>query len=163
MNWLQKLIETIKRLIADWKPEKPEPTPTPTPTPDPAPAPQPDPPSPPPASNPPDPSRPEKYKSGFLWKPIGDGNRPLVVLLPSAFTGHTGKRATLTESNGTAHVASIAGQPANGNREHYRYARPGGGYASPATISVSASGKTWTWTIPNTSNRYDGNLTPGVR
>jgi hypothetical protein len=125
----------------------------------------PEPPAPPPPpgpGTPPNPATPEKYKSGFLWKPIGDGGRPLVVLLPSAFTGHTGKKITMTDGSGANQVSKLSGFH-NGNREPYRFGRKGADYPGPAMVSVAASGKIWSWVVPSTGARNDGKITPTVK
>ena len=98
-------------------------------------------------------------EAGFLWKPVAEHGPNLVVLLPSAFTHRTSKRADLLvngkviESSRRAH--NDAEQP-NGNREHYRFSKPGRAYPSGVQLRITAEGHTYTWTIPNPANRYSG-------
>ena len=45
----------------------------------------------PPSGSTPNANRPEDYRVGGLWKPIGDDDRPAVFLVPPAFTHKTDK------------------------------------------------------------------------
>jgi len=149
------------RKILDWlRGKKPTPEPAPEPTP-------PTPPQPPPADGMPDANNPGAYKAGFLWKPVGDHDRPAVALLPSAFTHKTRKvmamtrGGTLIETAARAH--NDAAQP-NGNREHYRFRHKGATYGGPMALTVETQdGKAWSWTVPNPGQRYDGAITPTVK
>jgi hypothetical protein len=156
-----KLIELIKAWLESRK-DKPKPEPV-----------QPEPVNPEPVqpvpSPLPDPSRPNAYRRGFLWKPVADGGRPLVVLIPAAFSHNTTKRMTLKEYNGEVEVSNRHGNLRedgkfpNGNREHYRFRRRGEQYRSPCEVSIQTTdGKTWTWRVDNVAGRNDGNITPTV-
>lgn len=159
MSFWDKLLELIKKLIE--KETKPKP-----------PAPQPEPPKPeepdtPPQPKPmPNPETPEKYRRGFLWKPIGDGGRPLVVLLPSDFTFNTTKRMSILHKGAVVETSSRAHNGAvmpNGNREHYRFSKRGESYPSPMDVQIqTTSGVTWNWRVVNTAARNDSNITPTV-
>jgi hypothetical protein len=162
---MNKIIERLMRNIQRWIDElrgkdKPDPQPEP-PAPPAPPAPQ------PPSGAMPDASNPGAYRTGFLWKPVGDHDRPAVALLPAAFTHKTRKvmrmirNGSVVETANRAHSDQV--QP-NGNREHYRFKRRGGEYAGPMTLQVeTAGGNTWSWTVPKPAERYDNKITPEVR
>ncbi len=115
----------------------------------------------------PDPRRPEAYRTGFLWKPIGDHNRPAVALLPSAFTHKTARVMVMARNGGEVERAGRAHndhiQP-NGNREHYRFRRQGASYAGPMDLTVETNdGNFWTWQVRSPAQRHDSSITPSVR
>ena len=89
-------------------------------------------------------------ESGFLWKPVGENSKKLVVLLPSAFTDLTKKK--LTVNTETSSLATVA----NGGREHYRYGKPGSGYPSGTTCEIETiDGRKWQWNIASPSKRTE--------
>ena len=95
-------------------------------------------------------------EGGFLWKPVSESTGKLVVLLPSAYTGKTDRKAILTTPDGATQTAKYHGVH-NGNREHYRYAKPGKDYPAGTTISIVAQGATWIWTVAKPSERNTNN------
>jgi hypothetical protein len=158
MNWFEKLINSIKKRLNP----KPKPEPVP-PTPEP-PKPEPTKPDPIAPSPMPNPDKPADYRRGFLWKPIGDGGRPAVCLLPSSFTNNTDKRMVMMRGGTVLETSSRAhgdGEQPNGNREHYRWRQQGQNYQGPIDVSVKTKdGVTWTWRVSNPAIRNDGVITP---
>ena len=65
---------------------------------------------------------------GFLWKPVSDKNGDLAVLLPKQYTGRV-KQVRILSPDGTKVLAKgkYSGV-GNGDREHYRFNKPGNGY-----------------------------------
>jgi len=87
----------------------------------------------------------------FLWKPVSETTRKLVVLLPSNLTGQVAS-CSLSYSGGTERGAW--GGIHNGNREHYRFNKAGAGYGGNITVTATLkNGETRSWSIPNGSNR----------
>ena len=162
------MFDFFRKLYDLWKAyrqEKDKPDPKPEPKP---PEPKPEPVEPTPGAMP-DPNRPDAYRRGFLWKPQADGGRPLVVLIPSAFTHNTTKVAQLRKDGQVIESSRRNGSPddngqfPNGNREHYRFSKFGEHYAAPIDVVVeTTNGIRWVWTVGNTAARNDGNITPKV-
>lgn len=83
---------------------------------------------------------------GFLWKPVSD-EKKLVVLLPAAFTSRTSTSGAIYAGSQKLEAARYTGV-ANGGREHYRFAMPGASYPAGVEFRISdVSGSTWAWTI----------------
>lgn len=80
--------------------------------------------------------------SGFVWKPVSDGDGRLVVLLPAS------SDADPVFVNGEQ--GTYVGRT-NGNRPTYRFSRPGSQYSAPALLQIG-SGR---WGVPNPGQRYD--------
>lgn len=159
MKWIDSLVAKIKAEIQRLKDKIDPPDVEPPVTPD-------EPPATPDPGAMPDASKPANYRAGFLWKPVGDDNRPAVALLPSAFTHKTTKRMEMLRGGSVIETASRAHntevQP-NGNREHYRWKRQGNQYTGPIVLRVETlDGNKWSWTVPYPSDRYDGKITPTV-
>jgi len=112
--------------------------------------------SPPPAVGPePDPARMATYGRDFLWKPVSENNGKLVVLAPSAFTGHI--QTTWLDYGGTRESAGPGGAVANGNRWHSRFSKPGSGYPAGVRFALRTdSGKVWYWQINSPGSRVQG-------
>jgi hypothetical protein len=84
----------------------------------------------------------------FLWKPTSDSNGNLVVLLPAKFNNLIDGPVTV---NGTpGRFTSVA----NGNRSHWRYDKPGAAFGSNVVVKWTATGKTYTVTVPNGGTRF---------
>lgn len=90
--------------------------------------------------------------SGFLWKPVSDNDRKLVVLLPSSFAN---KVNSVTVNGERGRFSSIA----NGGRPHYRFSKPGSGYGRSATVVVNSRFGKYVYRISNTSTRQS-NIRP---
>ena len=87
--------------------------------------------------------------NSFLWKPVSDTTRNLVVLLPAELNGDV---ESVTANGQSLRYASQA----NGNRSHWRGDKPGGSYGSPAIVQAKMKdGSTKTWSVPNAGQRSD--------
>lgn len=90
----------------------------------------------------------------FLWKPVSESDKNLVVLLPSYFRQRLDK-VELFYGN-QVETGRFAGDTMNENRVHYRFRRPGSSYGSNIRLVATAkTGETYIWTIPNGGSRYD--------
>jgi hypothetical protein len=90
----------------------------------------------------------------FLWKPVSESDKNLVVLLPSHFRKRL-DRVELRHSGGVEN-GRFTGDTMNENRVHYRFSRPGSRYGANITlVAVAKTGETYTWNIPNGGSRYD--------
>lgn len=96
---------------------------------------------------------------GFLWKPLSDHGRSLVVLLASSYNN----RATSVEVHGATpptetsllETGTFAGI-GNGNRSHYRFSRQGGSYGPNLSLVVrTVEGQITYFVIPNGAHRID--------
>lgn len=85
----------------------------------------------------------------FLWKPVSDSNGNLVVILPAKFNNLIDGPVTV---NGTpGRFSSVA----NGNRSHWRFDKPGGAFGSNVVVKWTATGKTYSVTVPNGGKRFE--------
>lgn len=97
-------------------------------------------------------------QSGFLFKPESD-HGPLVVLLPHSLADEVAK-VVLKDSEGNVieegESSGYANPDSEGDREHFRFDKPGGDYGSNITVEVTLNnGATRTYEIPDPSQRYD--------
>ena len=84
--------------------------------------------------------------SGFLWKPISEGDKKLVILLPGSLRGNV-DRCTISGSFGDEN-GRFTGDDSNGNRPHFRFSRPGAGYGTNITVKAFSGGSLrGTWII----------------
>lgn len=84
----------------------------------------------------------------FLWKPVSVSNGNLVVILPAKFNNLIDGPVTV---NGTpGRFTSVA----NGNRSHWRYDKPGAAFGNNVVVKWTATGKTYTVTVPNGGTRF---------
>ena len=98
---------------------------------------------------------PQGEGGGFLWKPSGESTGKLVVLLPPQYTGHVSACFVGTRGGSVIEQGNYAGVH-NGDREHYRYSKPGSAY--PAGVVVVAdlkSGGSVHWPIPSPGSRTE--------
>lgn len=96
---------------------------------------------------------PQGEGGGFLWKPVSDSNGKLAVLLPPQYTGYVSACFIATRSGSVIEQGTYS-STANGNREHYRFSKPGSAY--PAGVVVVAdlkSGGSVHWPIPSPGSR----------
>lgn len=92
---------------------------------------------------------------GFLWKPVSDSTGKLAVLLPPAYAGNA-VSCTLVGPDGRVLATGADGGVANGDRQHYRFDKPGAKYPPGTRVVVAlASGETATWTVQRTGARND--------
>ena len=85
--------------------------------------------------------------SGFLWKPISEGDGKLVILLPRSLRGEV-SGVTLSGSFGNVQ-GRFAGDDKNGLRPHYRFPRRGSEYGNNITVTARTALGNFTWFIPN--------------
>ncbi len=96
---------------------------------------------------------------GFLFKPESDSNGNLVVLLPAQLAGKV-IDVVLKDEAGTELDKGVSTGMANpdavGDREHFRFSKPGASYGQNLTVEVAMQdGSIKTYKIPNPSERYD--------
>lgn len=93
--------------------------------------------------------------NGFLWKPVSDSNGKLAVLLPKGMTGDIAS-VVLKDANGQVIEKGRMTGVGNGDREHFRFSRPGADYPEGVTVEVQLKdGSVKTYTIDNPGQRYD--------
>ena len=93
---------------------------------------------------------------GFLWKPVSDKNGDLAVLLPKQYTGRV-KQVRILNPEGTKALAkgkySWVG---NGEREHFRFSKPGSGYPDGAIVLIEMeNGAIRNFKIKDTAKRTE--------
>jgi hypothetical protein len=97
---------------------------------------------------------PIKKTGQFLWKPVSDKDGKLAVLLPSHMTGKV-KDVTIYSPDGKTVIEK--GKDAgvgNGDREHFRFSKPGGKYPDGAIVLVTLDdGTKRQMTIKKTEDR----------
>lgn len=96
---------------------------------------------------------------GFLWKPVSDSNRRLVVLLPSSFNATAGRveihRESPPNEGSFVEIGAFAGF-GNGNRSHWRFTQPGGAYGPNVYVIVfTHTGEVFSYLIANGQHRID--------
>ena len=90
----------------------------------------------------------------FLWKPASDKDGKLAILLPKGLTGKV-KGVQVLSPDGTSVLAKgkYAGN-GNGDREHFRFNKPGGEFPDGAIVVITMeNGTKQQVTIKETSNR----------
>lgn len=98
---------------------------------------------------------PHDGAEGFLFKPEAERDGKLVVLLPAEFTGSIAS-LLLKDENGNEIERGTHGGATNGNRDTYRFSKPGSEYSGPLTVELTlASGGKVTYAIPNPGERVD--------
>lgn len=94
--------------------------------------------------------------SGFLWKPISDSDGKLAVLLPPSLTGKVSGVRVLSPA-GEVLANGRHGGIGNGDREHFRFDRPGGAFPSGAIVEVTLkTGEVKRIEIAEPSSRGEG-------
>ena len=93
---------------------------------------------------------------GFLWKPVSDKNGDLVVLLPKKLTGKVQEVRILspdgTKNLGKGKYSGVG----NGDRDHFRFSKPGSGYPDGAIVYIKLeNGTTRHVKIGDTSRRIE--------
>ncbi len=91
---------------------------------------------------------------GFLWKPTSDKNGDLVVLLPKKLTGRVEEVRVLSpDGKKTLGKGKYSGV-GNGDREHFRFSKPGSGYPDGSIVYIKLEdGTTRHVKISDTSRR----------
>lgn len=94
--------------------------------------------------------------SGFLFKPISDSDGKLAILLPPRLTGLAQGVRLMSPSGELLETGRYSGN-GNGDREHFRFTKPGGGYPDGLTVEVLIKGgEIVRYTIDETSERNEG-------
>ncbi|HMO99349.1 MAG TPA: hypothetical protein PKE26_09595 [Kiritimatiellia bacterium] len=90
---------------------------------------------------------------GFLWKPVSESNRKLVVLLPARYTRQVSGVFISTSAGRPIERGSYTGVH-NGGREHYRFSKPGSGYGGNVYVVADLkAGGSVHWVVPNGAAR----------
>lgn len=91
---------------------------------------------------------------GFLWKPTSDKNGDLVILLPKKLTGRVDEVRVLSpDGKKTLGKGKYSGV-GNGDREHFRFSKPGSGYPDGSIVYIKLEdGTTRHVKISDTSRR----------
>ncbi len=92
----------------------------------------------------------------FLWKPESDKDKKLAVLLPSALEGKV-KEVTVVSPDGSRALAKgTYSGVGNGDREHYRFSKPGGEFPDGSQLLIKMlDGTSRHVTIKETSQRLE--------
>lgn len=92
---------------------------------------------------------------GFLFKPVSDTRGTLVVLLPKQMTGNI-ESMVLKALSGEELERGVFSGVANGDREHFRFTKPGSQYPRDLVVEVKLrDGSYKTYNIEDPSRRYD--------
>jgi hypothetical protein len=73
---------------------------------------------------------------GFLWKPVSDSDGNLAILLPPGMTGQVASVSVLSP-NGQVLAQGRSGGVGNGDREHFRFDRPGGAFPPGSIVQIT--------------------------
>lgn len=93
---------------------------------------------------------------GFLWKPVGDHSRRLVVLLPPQYSARPVAAVYITTAAGEFVDGSAYTGIGNGNRRHYRFAKQGREYGGDVRVVAEITeADTVNWVIPNGAGRVE--------
>jgi hypothetical protein len=97
---------------------------------------------------------------GFLWKPVSESDRNLVVLLPEALRGMINKveiHSSLPPSEITKLAdGRFAGDTMNGDRPHFRFDRPGSAYGQDVhVVAYQDDGTMLSWNIRDGGSRQE--------
>lgn len=94
--------------------------------------------------------------AGFLWKPVSDSDGNLAILLPPGMTGKVTAVRVLSP-DGQVLEQGRHGGVGNGDREHFRFSRPGGGFPPNCVVQiVMKDGSQQSIPIPNPGMRNEG-------
>lgn len=93
---------------------------------------------------------------GFLWKPTSDKNGDLVVLLPKRLTGKVQEVRVLSPDGKKSLAKGKYSGVGNGDREHFRFSKPGSGYPDGSIVYIKLEdGTTRHVKISDTSRRIE--------
>ena len=106
----------------------------------------------------------------FRWKPVSE-HGSLVVLLPAEYTDRTSKVLRILDANGNevarsnrAHNPPPGQEHPNGNREHYRFPKPGAQYPKAVRAVIEVDGSYHiAWNIPDPGKDYKDSALKGYR
>lgn len=92
---------------------------------------------------------------GFLFKPISEKDGKLAIVLPDALTGLV-QSLTIRDAKGQEIEQGRYSGVGNGNRETYRFSKPGASYAQKLTVELKLNdGTTKKYQIADPAMRYD--------
>lgn len=96
---------------------------------------------------------------GFLYKPESDHGGNLVVVAPSTLAQQI-QAVVLKDAEGNVieqgNSSGYGNPDANGEREHFRFGKPGSSYPENLVVEITlSSGAVQRYTIPDPSKRYD--------
>lgn len=98
--------------------------------------------------------------NGYIWKPIGENSKRLVIVMPFAYTGRLLTNSAALWQNGSQIESANYTGVGNGGREHYRFGRAGNWYSSGTQLRITdKAGVQWSWTVEKTGSRNE-NLAP---
>jgi hypothetical protein len=106
------------------------------------------PPAPTPAPAPSPGTPPKGADNNFLWKPVGESTKKLVVLTPWSISVEP--RGVMTINGETGNYTGLH----NGARGHYRFSKPGSAYGNNIRVEYKWRDRTYVWTVPNGGSRY---------
>ncbi len=90
----------------------------------------------------------------FLWKPVSEKDGRLAILLPSSMTGKVSEVCVIKPDGSRALQRGQASGVGNGNREHYRFSKPGGSFPDGSIVLIKMKdGTNRHMKISETSNR----------
>lgn len=93
---------------------------------------------------------------GFLWKPTSDKNGDLVILLPKKLTGKVQEVRVLSPDGKKSLAKGKYSGVGNGDREHFRFSKPGSGYPDGSIVYIKLEdGTTRHVKISDTSRRIE--------
>jgi hypothetical protein len=93
--------------------------------------------------------------AGFLFKPVSESNKKLVVLLPSALGGMVQGLSLIGPNGEVLETGKYSGN-GNGGRDHFRFSKPGGSYPDGVVVQATLnSGELVRYVIPDTSKRTE--------
>jgi hypothetical protein len=93
---------------------------------------------------------------GFLWKPTSDKNGDLVILLPKKLTGKAQEVRVLSPDGKKTLGKGRYSGVGNGDREHFRFSKPGSAYPDKAIVYIKLEdGTTRHLRINDTSRRIE--------
>jgi hypothetical protein len=93
---------------------------------------------------------------GFLWKPESDKDHKLAILLPPSLSGKVAELDILSPDGSTILQAGKFSGNGNGERDHFRFTKPGGEFPDGAIVLVKLTdGTSHHVTIKDTEKRYE--------
>lgn len=92
----------------------------------------------------------------FLWKPVSDSDGKLAILLPSSLDAQS-VTVSGPNFNESINKGGRNGSRGNGQREHYRFSKPGNAMRGPVQVHIAlTTGGSKTITIKNPAERNEG-------
>jgi len=98
----------------------------------------------------------EPPDSGFVWKPVSDGDGKLAVICPyqydfaNLFIEYVKKGDTLSHMEKGRYIGR-----GNGQRQAFRFARKGRYYGKKITVVGLGAGGRKEWTVPDGAKRFE--------